>query len=917
MASRIQDSGAAKRKKKQEKEDAIKRNVAKMPKLNTFFSTQVDKVVHIAHSNQDPQEGNNLTMHTAIQIPSSSPSSRNVTPLGDNSENMTLIQPSNMCGTSDTHLEDVVSTPKNVIPFGDGIPDSVHITLSPPQNPHPVNLVSTSPKILDISGDGDILPIIHLPSPCGTTCIEPSNQSPPATLPETDPGLWAILTNEEVSYWIISGPKKCQNRSGPFAASRREFPNQIRFCTERLFNGLKKNGESYERDWLLYSPAKGNVYCFCCKLLSPSTSKFSVDGFSDWRNPKHIKTHETSEEHRKATLALVTRAKVEGCVDIQLEKHIQYERKYWRSVLLRIVEVIKFLTERGLALRGSDELIGSHQNGNFLGTLELLAKFDPFLEEHIARFGNKGKGIPSYLSSTVCDEIIILMGKEILSTICKEVISAKYFSISVDSSPDRSHIDQLTFVVRYVNEDGDSLERFLKFLPISCHGSEYLTECVLKVLAELGFDIQNCRGQSYDNAANMAGHYSGLQARLKEHNPLVDYVPCAAHSLNLIGTASVDCCLEGTKFFRLLQQMYSFSAGSTRRWHLLTADMGRNENGRLLTLKSLSSTRWHCQVEPVKALTLNYAKFYEAFLSLAESTDESADTRLTARGIAEQLLRLETAIMCELWNRILHRFQINSTQLQNTQLDLNAATALLSSLDGFICELNSQFEEIENLARKKMPTIRQQYDTEVTRIRKQKQFHDESQTAATNLTGAPHFRAHTFIVIMDQLRSSLQQRQSAYAQLSLDFAFLQAIKENDMPKMRQSARCVIKKYWNDLDQDSEDEFVQFLEFIKHIECERNPRALLKYMRKEKFVETAFPNVAIALRIFLTLPVTVCEGERSFSKMNLVKNAFRSTMQQERLNSLAILSIEHELTHKLSFDSVVDVFSHAKSRKASL
>lgn len=59
---------------------------------------------------------------------------------------------------------------------------------------------------------------------------------------------------------------------------------------------------------------------------------------------------------------------------------------------MRIVEVIKFLAARGLAFRGDDQKLGSKQNGNFLGIIELISKFDPFLAEHLARHGNKGKG---------------------------------------------------------------------------------------------------------------------------------------------------------------------------------------------------------------------------------------------------------------------------------------------------------------------------------------------------------------------------------------------------------------------------------------------------------------------------------------------------------------------------------------------
>ena len=46
-----------------------------------------------------------------------------------------------------------------------------------------------------------------------------------------------------------------------------------------------------------------------------------------------------------------------------------------------------------------------------------------------------------------------------------------------------------------------------------------------------------------------------------------------------------------------------------------------------------------------------------------------------------------------------------------------------------------------------------------------------------------------------------------------------------------------------------------------------------------------------LKLFLTIPVTVGTAERSFSKLKLIESYLRSTMSQERLHSLAILSIE--------------------------
>lgn len=52
----------------------------------------------------------------------------------------------------------------------------------------------------------------------------------------------------------------------------------------------------------------------------------------------------------------------------------------------------------------------------------------------------------------------------------------------------------------------------------------------------------------------------------------------------------------------------------------------------------------------------------------------------------------------------------------------------------------------------------------------------------------------------------------------------------------------------------------------------------------------FGELCAALRIFCRIPVTVAEGERAFSKLKLLKNYLRSTIGQDRLNSLVILSI---------------------------
>lgn len=76
-------------------------------------------------------------------------------------------------------------------------------------------------------------------------------------------------------------------------------------------------------------------------------------------------------------------------------------------------------------------------------------------------------------------------------------------------------------------------------MPIKEHKAQYLTDVVVGFLESHQISISNCRGQSYDNAADIAGKYSGLQVRIKEICGFSIFVACAAYSLNLVGVQAV------------------------------------------------------------------------------------------------------------------------------------------------------------------------------------------------------------------------------------------------------------------------------------------------------------------------------------------------------------------------------------------
>lgn len=75
------------------------------------------------------------------------------------------------------------------------------------------------------------------------------------------------------------------------------------------------------------------------------------------------------------------------------------------------------------------------------------------------------------------------------------------------------------------------------------------------------------------------------------------------------------------------------------------------------------------------------------------------------------------------------------------------------------------------------------------------------------------------------------------------------------------------------------------------------------------LKTVFPNLFMLLKIGVTLPVSSCSPERTFSKLKLVKTRLRSTMAEKRLEDLLRISCESDI--QIDIEKVIDDFA-AKS-----
>ena len=130
-------------------------------------------------------------------------------------------------------------------------------------------------------------------------------------------------------------------------------------------------------------------------------------------------------------------------------------------------------------------------------------------------------------------------------------------------------------------------------------------------------------------------------------------------------------------------------------------------------------------------------------------------------------------------------------------------------------------------------------------------------------------------------------------------------------------------YSSDLEATLASELLQFSPIVKELLTSNTSgkegisleQFMLKIIRERK-MEATFPNVDVLLRIYLSLMVTNCCGERSFSKLKYVKNCYRSTMTQNRLNNLALMCMENDILECLDFAKLIQMFAVKKARKVS-
>ena len=139
-----------------------------------------------------------------------------------------------------------------------------------------------------------------------------------------------------------------------------------------------------------------------------------------------------------------------------------------------------------------------------------------------------------YSSKTIQNQIISLIGEYIRESIVQEIKEAKFFSVLCNEVTDNANLEQLLFVLRFVDKDCQIREEFIDFQCTDWITGEVISGLILGKLEQWGLKINDCRGQGYDGASNMSSQVRRVQGLISQKNPKALYVHCNSYVLNLV-----------------------------------------------------------------------------------------------------------------------------------------------------------------------------------------------------------------------------------------------------------------------------------------------------------------------------------------------------------------------------------------------
>ncbi|XP_069194044.1 uncharacterized protein [Procambarus clarkii] len=711
------------------------------------------------------------------------------------------------------------------------------------------------------------------------------------------------LSTEEKQFIILNGP--CQP-PGPFPPS--SLLNGKCF-SESYYTVVNKAGVRFPRRWLCYSTASDYAYCEACWLFADAEGESSwITGTSDWYwIESNIKRHESSSHHLQCCMILEQKRLQEN-----LMKNVQEDTRknavFWRQVLERIISTTLTLAASYISL-GSRKEQGTifDYHGNFLSIITLLAKHDPVLDKLLRMPGAASK----FYSLKLHKDLIDLLSKGIRDEIIKNVNTAPFFSVMMTTTQDLGNTSHLSQVVRYVSvcndHNGKPLEiqikeSFMGFVSTDGHSAE-------------GLDILKLRGHGYDGTACMSGVYADLQAAINSMQPKADYVHCAAHNLNVVLKDAMSSVPEVKKFFTIIKHVHSFFSQNFSQWHKL-AYFSSVSNVALECLYSSSWSSWHDTLLAFRYALADVHKLLSNITLLSKKEEEVSEATVLLSNIEQFQFIFLTVLVTNIFESI----SSASILLESPRCDLGKAAVLLRTSYTALQETKNKYGSIWEISVgiARMWGVSECFEEfQPPRVDK---LNDKLTDSKRSKYSEKWFKVNVFYATLDIASTQTKLRSDSLTHVVSTFKAIQPsvlVSATD-DELFAAGEILVRQYEADLSPTLPNQLLAFRSLIKpELGKMSTVLEMASLLMVEKYVLSAsFPDICTACTLFLTLPVTVVTCESSLSKLQHINSYLKSVMSQDRLGSLAMLSVENEHGKKLNMSTIIDTLVMLVTRESA-
>ncbi|XP_039783334.1 zinc finger MYM-type protein 1-like isoform X3 [Panicum virgatum] len=367
---------------------------------------------------------------------------------------------------------------------------------------------------------------------------------------------------------------------------------------------------------------------------------------------------------------------------VQISKE---EEKRYEIRLTASLGVARFLIMQGDAFRGHDESSTSLNKGTYREMIDWYKDKVEIVKEAY----EKGSKNCQMLSPDIQKDLTKACAEEVTSVIMDE-IRGKKFSVLIDESRDVSIKEQMAVILRFVNDEGKVMERFLGLQHVQSCTAIALKEALVRMLSSHNLSISMLRGQGYDGASNMRGEFNGVQKLIRDENPYAFYVHCFAHQLQLVVVTVSTSSADIADFFNYVPLIVNNVGASCMRKNALLAKhhdvlLEKIENGEIMTGRGLNQesslarpgdTRWGSHLKTL----LRILVMWEAIIDVLEIVKKDSIKPACnggALGLIGKMESFDFVFILHLMIELLSMTDILSRALQRKDQDIVEAMHLI------------------------------------------------------------------------------------------------------------------------------------------------------------------------------------------------------------------------------------------------